>query len=154
MTKAIKYIFAIIFGLFAQSISAQTWVHAHTCDNGSTWVFVNDRIEMPTNSNPTYLVTVQWEFASEEAKKDLAPKQTIKVYEFSEDFTKYKILESIDYSTANNVINRVTTPSETINVSPNSIDDIIVKEVQYILSEQYKIDSESATEIQIVEDEH
>lgn len=152
MSKAIKYFLAFMFGVFAQTISAQSWVHAHTCDDGNTWVFVNDIIEKPTSSNPTYLVTVQWEYASDAAKKDLAPKKTIKVFEFASDFSNYKIIESIDYNTHNDVINRVTTSSETNIVSTNSIEDIIVNEVKYILSEQYKIDSGSATEIQIVED--
>lgn len=98
------------------------------------------------------MVTVEWEYSSEAAKKDLVPKKTIKVYEFASDFTNYKIIESIDYNTNNNVINRINKPTETKNVSSNSIEDIIVKEVQYILSEQYKIDSGNATELQIVGD--
>lgn len=152
MYKIIKYTLALMFGFLAQTLCAQTWVHTHTCDDGNTWIFVNDNIEKPTSSNPTYLVTVEWEYSSEAAKKDLVPKKTIKVYEFASDFTNYKIIESIDYNTNNNVINRINKPTETKNVSSNSIEDIIVKEVQYILSEQYKIDSDNATELQIVGD--
>lgn len=152
MYKIIKYTLAVTFGFLAQTVFGQTWVHTHTCDDGNTWIFVNDNIEKPISSNPTYLVTVEWEYSSEAAKKDLVPKKTIKVFEFAPDFTNYKIIESIDYNTKDNIINRIATPTETKFVSANSIEDIIVKEVQYILSEQYKIDSENATEFQIVED--
>lgn len=150
--RFILYLVILIASVCGQNIYAQkSWTNISELHQDDQWAFINDMIERPSDSCPYYWVTVSWEYTSDLAKRDITPRKTIKVFEYTPDFKQCRVIESSDYNSANS---RIRTEKLTGQLSPivqGSPEEIISKKAQEIIYKQENNIEEPVTDIIIVE---
>lgn len=136
-----------------QNIFAQkSWINVSELHQGEQWVFIYEMIERPTDSSPYYWITVSWEDISDSSKRDITPRKTIKVFEYTQDFKQCRVIESSDFNSKGERVRTERLNEQFSPIAQGSPEEIIAKEAKEILYKQDNNIEEEVTEIMIVED--
>lgn len=120
------------------SAKGHEWICADHAKDYSWWLFVYDDIQKPELKYGYVKVWIKWEYSTPEAQKEFCTQAVVskQLYEFSCDFTSFRILQVVDYDKSNKLINDCNIPSSRSNIIPETVGESIAETAKEILSKQ------------------
>ena len=111
------------------------WICADHAEDYSWWCFVYEDIQTPSTNYGYFKIWIKWDYATKSAQAEFDTDARIskQLYEISNDFKEYRILQVIDYDNENKVIGECSIPSKWGYFVPETIGEAIVETAKEIL---------------------
>lgn len=135
--KRLLLLFLVVIPMFAFA-KGHDWICADHAKDYSWWLFVYDDIKKPELKYGYIKVWIKWEYSAPEAQREFGTQAVTskQLYEFSCDFTSFRILQVVDYDKYNKVINDCNIPSLKSNIVPETVGESIAQTAKEILNKQ------------------